>query len=329
MTHDHDRDVALLIRRAGARPAPSDDRTARVRAATTRAWKSAVRERRLRRWYWAGGAVAAAAGLIVAVAVWRVPRPVPQPLEPLAVATAGTFAAVSGNVSVVGAGGLVTAAVQGAAAPNASVVNTGEGSTASMRLDAGGELRLAAETRMALTDRRTVRLERGTIYIDSEGATPGSFTVITPAGIVRDIGTRFEVRVSSEALTRVRVREGAVQLERGDAIHRAPAGTELSLADGVVRTRAIAAFDPEWHWTTSAAPAFTVEGATLESFLTWVEREGGFSIDSAAVPARLRGTILHGSVSNMTPGDALRNVLPACGLTARFSGGRVTIVEAR
>jgi ferric-dicitrate binding protein FerR (iron transport regulator) len=159
--------------------------------------------------------------------------------------------------------------------------------------------------------------------------TPGSFTVVTPAGIVRDIGTRFEVRVSSEALTRVRAREGAVQLERGDAIHRAPAGTELSLADGVVRTRAIAAFDPEWHWATSAAPAFAVEGATLESFLTWAEREGGFSIDAAAVPARLRGTILHGSVSNMTPGDALRNVLPTCGLTARFSGGRVTIVEAR
>ena len=329
MTHDHDRDVALLIRHAGARPAPANDRTARVRAAAEHAWQSAVRARRLRRWYWASGAVAAAAGLIVAVAVWRAPRTIPQPVEPLVVATAGTFAAVSGDVSLIGADGGTIAAGLGVVARNASRVDTGVRGTASLRLDSGGELRLASGTRMTLADRRTVRLERGTVYIDSQGSTPGSFTVITPAGIVRDIGTRFEVRVSGETHTRVRVREGAVQLERGDAIHRAPAGTELSLSEGVVRTREIAAFDPEWHWTTSAAPAFDVEGATLESFLTWAEREGGFKIDAAAVPARLRGTILHGSVKNMTAGDALRNVLPTCGLAARISGGRVTIVEAR
>jgi len=70
---------------------------------------------------------------------------------------------------------------------------------------------------------------------------------------------------------------------------------------------------------------FQVEGATLDAFLDWAAREGGWTIDSSSVPGRIRTTILHGSISGLTPVEAHKKVMPTCGLTARISGERVTI----
>jgi ferric-dicitrate binding protein FerR (iron transport regulator) len=207
----------------------------------------------------------------------------------------------------------------------AATIAPGSEETAAIALEGGGDLRLAPNTNAQLVSNRSIRLDRGTIYFDSQGATPGSFTVVTSAGIVRDIGTRFEVRVDGATATRVRVREGAVQLERGATIDRAGAGMELSVAGGRVDTRTFTPFDPAWRWAAQAAPAFVVEGATLDAFLTWAAREGGFTIDTSALPKSARATVLHGSVAGMSVEDALMNVLPTCGLGAKISGGRVTI----
>lgn len=296
---DSDRDIARLIRHAGARVAPSAERTERVRAAARTALRDEVRARRQRR-FWIGGTVlAAAAGVVFALAVGT-GGPAPVAPAPVVGTMAGRSVVAGETIDVIA------------------------GATATIALDGGGELRLAAATRVVVRDRQTIALDRGTIYLDSHGATPGAFTVITAAGTIRDIGTRFEVRASG-ADARVRVREGAVQLERGNAIHRASAGAELSVIGERIETRAIAPFDPEWDWATKAAPVFRIEGVTLASFLDWAAREGGYTIDRAGIPDQVRATVLHGSVDGLSVSDALTNVLPTCGLTATIVGGRVTI----
>ena len=311
MTGDRDRDIEVLIRKAGARVAPSIDRAARVRAAAESAWRHEVRARRMRRWYWAGGAVATAAALLLVVRPFLTARNTTPPTPETTVA--GRFAATGRAIS------------------SGTTLETGAQETSAVRLEGGGDLRLATRTVATLVSNRTIRLDRGTIYLDSEGATPGAFTVLTNAGVVRDIGTRFEVHVESgkPADVRVRVRDGAIQLERGAAIDRAAAGTELSVLDGRVGTRTIAASDAAWHWTVGAAPAFVVEGASLDAVLGWAAREGGFTIDAPTLTKEVRATVLHGSIAGLSVEDALMNVLPTCGLTARVSGGRVIIRAAQ
>src|SRR6185295_7124370 len=97
---------------------------------------------------------------------------------------------------------------------------------------------------------------------------------------------------------RIRVRDGAVQLEHAGRIDRAPTGTELvARADGTVSTKPVDPFSADWAWTTAAAPPFVAENATLEAFLQWSAREGGWTIEwSDALRARARTTILHAPI---------------------------------
>ena len=71
---------------------------------------------------------------------------------------------------------------------------------------------------MTLTSSERLVLIVGTMYFDSGAATgaatgAGTLEVVTSHGLVREIGTQFEVMSTSAAL-RVRVREGSVEIER-------------------------------------------------------------------------------------------------------------------
>jgi ferric-dicitrate binding protein FerR (iron transport regulator) len=323
-------DLEQLVRDAGARPAPGADRTARVRAAVERDWRAQARARRLRRWLGVSGAALAAAAAVVLVVRQRSTAPLPPP-TPIA-----HVAAAHGPVTVAIAGGDAAPAAIGETIAAGSRIRTDGTSRATMTFIDGGELRVDVNTDATLVDARTIQLDRGAIYLDSDGSTPGHLTITTAAGTVRDIGTRFEVRAGlfrqgsegqGDRDLRIRVREGAVQLERAGRIDRAPTGTELlARADGTVSTRALDPFDAGWAWTAEAAAPFVVERATLEAFLQWTAREGGWTIEwSDALRRRARTTVLHGAVDGMTPGEALEVVLPTCGLSAEFAAGRLRL----
>ena len=94
----------------------------------------------------------------------------------------------------------------------------------------------------------------------SSGA--GAIEVETPQGTVRDIGTRFEVRVSDESL-RVRVRDGVVSVTGGSAARAARAGTELTVTSVAIVERPFDISDADWSWITRAGPTFVLEGRTL------------------------------------------------------------------
>jgi ferric-dicitrate binding protein FerR (iron transport regulator) len=322
-TPDSDLEVAQLIGAAGARPVPDADRTARVRDAVAREWRAQARARRMRRLTAAGMALlAAAAAVFLAVRPGSTPAPI------------ATVAAAHGDATMEIASGRAAAVVVGQTIAAGSSIRTNDGSRATVTLPDGGEVRIDAKTVATFVDAHTIDLERGAIYIDSGASTPGRFTVRTASGTVRDIGTRFEVRVGDRDLRvpmTIKVRDGAVQLERAGRIDRAPEGTELlARADGTVSTKSLDPFAADWAWTTAAAPTFIAENATLEAFLEWAAREGGWTIEwSDALRQRARTTILHGPIDGLAPADALDVVLPTCGLSPEFVHGRLRLRPVR
>jgi ferric-dicitrate binding protein FerR (iron transport regulator) len=299
--------------------------------AVERERRAQARARRMR--LWTGGGIAmlvAAATVFVAVRQRSTVAPPAMPPAPTPIAR---VAAAHGAVTMKIAGGrtaVAAVAAVGQTIAAGSNIRTNGTSRATVTLFDGGELRIDANTVATLVDTRTIHLERGVIYLDSGASTPGSFTIRTASGTVRDIGTRFEVRAGDRDL-RVRVRDGAVQLERAGRIDRAPKGTELlARADGTVSTRPVDPFAADWAWTTAAAPPFIVENATLEAFLQWAAREGGWTIDwSDALRQRARTTILDGAIDGMTPAEALDVVLPTCGLSPEFVNGKLRLRPIR
>ena len=338
-------DLDQLIRAAGSRPAPGADRTARVREAVEREWRAQARAGRMRRLLGlTGGGVAmlaTAATVFLAVRQRSTVAPVAMPPPPTPIAR---VAAARGAVTMEIAGSPAAVVAVGQRIAAGSRLRTNGTSRATVTLIDGGELRIDANTFATVVDARTIQLERGAIYLDSGASTPGSFTVRTTSGTVRDIGTRFEVRASPlrqgskgqaardlRVALSIKVRDGAVQLERAGRIDRAPKGTELvAHADGTVSTKSVDPFAAAWAWTTAAAPPFIAENATLEAFLQWASREGGWTIEwSDALRQRARTTILSGAVEDMTPAEALAALLPTCGLSPELVNGKLRLRPIR
>jgi ferric-dicitrate binding protein FerR (iron transport regulator) len=318
-TQDRTGDVERLISAAGARTAPDAARTERVRAAVAAVWTREVRRRRRWRTLLVGGSALATAA--VALVVWMHPVPARDEAAVPAPVRVATFIATTGSIAVRDALGTHPTPQIGTAIPAGSRLTTDAGATAAIAWIDGGEVRVDAGTALAVDGARTLTLQQGAVYVDSHGA---SVVVHTPAGDVRDVGTRFEVRVTSGS-TRVCVREGSVRFERAGRTTPAAAGDELRVNDrGDVTSGTIAPDAAAWAWTARAAPAFRVEGATLDAFLAWAAREGGWTIDRRD-PSPDRSVVLHGDISGLTPREAVDVIAPTCGLTAEIRDGRLIV----
>jgi hypothetical protein len=200
------------------------------------------------------------------------------------------------------------------------------GSGPSIRLDRGSRVRLLATN--------TLRLERGAVYIDSAGGLgAATIEIQTAAGVVRDVGTQFEVRLLADrprTSLRVRVREGVVEIDTDTVQHRLEAEEQLTLeaAAGVVRTR-VDRDDSGWAWIQTIAPGFAIEGRSLGAFLTWAAREMGVSFEAAddtacaALADKLGGTVEH-----LAPTEAVAAVLVGVGLEHELVEG-VLVIRGR
>src|SRR5262249_54020326 len=191
-----------------------------------------------------------------------------------------------------------------------------------------GQLRLDVDTRVQLGDDGVISVERGRVYLDA-GVGPArgrGFEVRTRHGVVRDRGTRFEVRVTSTSL-RIRVRDGAVTFTQHATAREAKAGSELTVTGDDITERTVPPCDPEWGWTTALAPPFVLEGQTLGAFLAWVSAEGGWHVRYVddRRGAAWAAITLHGDIEGLTPAEALAVVLPTCGLRHRIAGAEVLI----
>jgi len=319
-------EVARLVRLAGTSGPIDAERIARVRTAVHGAWREeclaghARQAKTRRRWLVAVPLVGAAA-VVIGMAIWR---PIRTP------STVPVLVARIDHATGSPAPGFSFWA--GAAVMSGSTVTTSAG-TLAMTLTSGVHLRLDASSSARVDSAGDVVLERGAVYVDSAGAPP--ISIHTPAGLVRNIGTQFEVRLAGAGL-RIRVRDGQVRVTSANGVDaRAGAGEEwFSRPDGSISRRPIAVNGSEWAWAERAAPLFSVEGKTLGAFLDWVSREGAWTVTFAdrRFAEAARAIVLHGNpdlLKGLTPAEALAVVLPTCGLRHRLeiNGGNRAVIE--
>lgn len=318
-----DDDIAQWLRMAAPRPGVPAALAVRARAAAETEWRTIVGRRRFRRRVVlaVGGALAATVLLSFALSLRRTHDHLPAPSGPLAMLEVLRGDAVSSSAQ----DGLPRALHVGDAVGSGTFLATGDGTRAAFRLAAGQSLRLDHRTRVQLVSSSIVRLESGTVYVDSD-PTDGSglgLEVRTPLGAARDIGTQFEVRLEDAAM-RVRVREGMVEVERDGGRWELAAGAELTIvAGGLLERRRVPLYGPAWRWNLEIAPSFGLEGSSLAAFLDWVTRENGWKLrfTDPALATYAASVTLHGSLEGLTPDQTPELVLPTCGLTYRLEDG--------
>lgn len=296
--------VERLVRLADSGPEIPAHGAARIKTAIAPLWRTEVRARaRRRRLLWGAGALAAAA--IISFAIKVIPRA--EPTTPLVQRTVARFES----------GGDIAAG---------SPVRTDSVRRAAIRLNGGQSLRLDLNTHVRLLSSRIVELDRGAVYVDSENPNTVPVEIRTPFGIIREIGTQFEVR--SEGSLTLRVREGTVSFSTGRETIEIPQGTSLAIAgDGSRVTTPISPDAQEWNWVQTVAPTFAIEGRTVTALLEWVARETGTPVryESADAEKMARSAILHGTLGDLRPAQAPEVILPTAGLRATREGSVLTV----
>lgn len=320
--------IGRLLRLAGPREAVPADRLLHVKTAVRAEWRQQTRARSRRIAVgWSLGAVAAAALVLVGVRlVNRDDGRVESPRHELA-----TIDALNGAVRLLSSSEQAAEPTPfqiGDRIQEGDGVDTTGGGLAALRLVGGASVRVDGGTRLRLLSKDTLALDTGRIYVDSgdrRGAR--SLEVRTPVGVARDIGTRFEVRLTGSVL-RLRVRDGFVRLTQSRRSHDAQPGDELTLeGNGSVARRTVPVFGADWVWAVALAAPFNLEGRSLRDFLVWIAGENGWQLRyaDAAVEEKALTTILHGSIQGLTPEEALSAVLPTSGVVHRLENGMLLI----
>ena len=212
-----------------------------------------------------------------------------------------------------------------------AVVETRRADRATLALTSGPSVRLDRDSKVLFASGSAVVLERGTVYVDSNSGS--GVEVRTSLGIVRDIGTQFEVRLEpagdGETL-RVRVREGSVYVEQEGDVHTAGVGDELALqADGTLTRGTHPVHGPSWDWILDTARMPEVSGRPLRELLDWAAREGGWQLRFAdeSTEEVTAATRLHGNLENLTVRQAVESALRSANLRYQLEGGVLLVAS--
>jgi ferric-dicitrate binding protein FerR (iron transport regulator) len=315
-----------LIRLAGRRQEPGPLRSARVRTVVEAEWRRSVRRRRAHRSLWLLGTAAAAA---LAVVVWlRAPSPQSDRPTLLPPETLATLARIAGQVIVTQPGSLPRSVAEGERVTAGTSVDTNPGGRVAFQLQNGASVRIDARSRVVFEAAARITLDQGRLYVDSGGTQNlESVQVVTRSGIVRDTGTQFEVAASQSAV-QIRVREGDVRIDGPSVGASLGRGESLRVdSDGRLERSSIATHGSEWSWVEALAPQLAIEGTKLQNFLQWASREQGvdWRFKDATAARHGEAVVLHGSISGLTPSEALDAVLPACGMAYEIRSGRLVV----
>lgn len=276
-----------------------------------------------------------AAVLGVAVVLWFAFRPTSEPPVPLGESVASLRVA-RGLVEMLPFGPTDQSRLMQldfqTPIPAGSMLVTGKNSDrAAFRLASGASLRLDSNTRVEVSSGQAVVLKQGAVYLDAANSGQ-QLEVRTTLGIVRDIGTQFEVRLLEEEepedppeqVLRVRVREGKVHLRHNQVNHEAVAGEELLWKAGGSLTRGtVPIHGPAWEWVMDTAPSPDLAGLDMKSFLDWFGREAGLEVSLEVENFQLNDPR---NARPLTAKEALELALGA-ELEARFEGDRLVVAE--
>jgi ferric-dicitrate binding protein FerR (iron transport regulator) len=325
----NDDDIARVLKAAGMRERAPADVARAVREHLRREWREIVAERRGSRRRWSGLAFAASI-LVAALGLWLAALQPGAPAGPVA-----TMAIALDEVRVK-SGWLQRwqPAVVGQILAAGESLETGTHGRAAIALPGIASARLDHDTRVRFTTADLLVIERGALYVDAGIELPGDsrLAVETPSGLVRHIGTQYEVRLDGSNI-RLRVREGRVEWRSNSgAVERGQAGEQLMIAaDGAVRREQASRYDASWDWIASTTPAIDIEGRPLAEFLSWAGRELGREVMFATpeVAEETATIVVHGSIDGLTPSQALVAVLATTSVRGSLEEGRIVVADGR
>jgi ferric-dicitrate binding protein FerR (iron transport regulator) len=317
-----EQDIERVLRAAGARPNPSAEMRAAVHAAVRVEWQATVQRQQRRRrrvWFAAAAAVAITAIGALSTLSWL---SAPRALVASVSRSVGTVNASQGywHYSV--------AAHTGQGLHAGQTLTTGSDGRVALRLPAGLSVRLDRNTRVSLIETERIAIHQGAVYVDAGEIPVNPLQIDTPAGSVRHLGTQYEVRLVGND-TRVRVREGRVEVRSNDGIaSNAGAGEQLMVSStGRAQRSSIVTYGNDWSWVSNAAPPFDTNSRPFSEFLAWVGRELGREIVFATPDSEVEAsrTVLSGSVPELSPAEALSAVLPTTRLRSYEREGSIVI----
>ena len=284
-----------------------------VYAAVRNTWKRGTLWNSILRWTLPIGATAAA---VVAVSIVSPPETVP-------VVVAATVSRVTGS------GAASTEFPAGADVHAGDTIATGPNEGVSLLLARSESLRIDANTRLRVEAKDRFTLLSGRIYADSGQFVyrDGGLTIDTEFGVVTDVGTQFSV-ASGERTLDVAVREGRVDIKNQSDTYVAMMGERLTIVQGQrVVVAAIESHDDYWSWVAELTPDFDMKNKSLLDFLSWAARETGRELRFETAASRMSAmrTDVAGSVTGLTPQEALRAVLATTTVSYRIESDRIII----
>jgi ferric-dicitrate binding protein FerR (iron transport regulator) len=306
-TPGDDESIETLLRHVGARDEPSPAVMNEVQHALHAQWREMLAERSLRRRKIAYGLAASVAIVAVVAAVtlqWLSPNRGPV----------ATIARIDGSLRLMAARAEAPQPARvGQPVSVGETLQTDAGTRAALAFDAGLSLRIDGGSTLELAAPDRLILSAGAVYVD---AAPGlernaSLRIQTRAGIVRHLGTQYQIRQDTRAVV-LSIREGRVQIESSHGASDASAGEVLRILDGgAVERSSITPYDASWHWAIAAAPAFDIDNRLLSDFLDWVSRETGKRIVYASPRALqvAQSVVLRGSIGGLDAESAVSPVL--------------------
>lgn len=325
--------MARLLDMAGPRAEIPEDLESRVYARVLKEWRTSTAEpegaqvynRVHRTWRrgiaraavkrWTLPVALAASAALIAILVLQ-----PEPVPPVAVGTVARIVSPATGDSAHALGDKIYAGM---------TIETAAGEGVSFLLARNESLRLGENSSLRVDAGDRFTLLQGRVYADTGEFVyrDGGLRIDTTFGAVTDIGTQFAVSLQEELLD-VAVREGRVDVRRDTLTYVAMSGERLTLKDqGDAAVVPLAQSDEFWNWTTALAPAFDIEGRSLMEFLKWASRESGrilFFEDSELRMAAMR-TDLHGSISDLSPLQAVESVLATTRFRYRVETDRIVI----
>ena len=301
--------ITALLQKIGPRPQPGADVTASIQANVKAVWREAVALQQARRQNRrkAVGFALAASVLLSFGASWLLSTP-PQ------TSAFGEVAQVVNRVEYVGADGQWRHLGEQALRQRIEL-RTGSAGSLRLHLNDGMDIRVGANSRLAMQAGGALTLHTGVIYVDSNDQIDvgNSLRVTTPFGEAEDIGTQFAVRVAPDGW-QVQVRDGLVKMSDDGLQRQVNAGDRVVIDQrNDVTVSQVASDDTSWAWIAAVSPEFLIEGASLQAYVDWLSRETGKTVvfSSAQVSESASSTILHGSIDGLLPMESLSAVLAA------------------
>lgn len=279
--------IERLMRHSTRRSDPPEDAARRTHAAVMQAWED-LRRRRAR-----VRLIVAAASVVLAIAAssaWLVAR---RPAPELA-----RVERVQGEVHRMHGATASALVMDGTAVSAGERLVTAADGGLTLRRPGGLTIRIGASSELAFQSRDSFEMLAGVVYIDTGSATPSTdpLAVMTRAGRVRHVGTRFSVTVAREEV-RIAVRDGKVNLARSHGDTLIDAGHEARIAaDGHMETLRLASTTTVWKWLDPVPAPIAIDDRALFDVMEELAAAAGLpvryaspAVETEAHQLRLRG----------------------------------------